>query len=583
MKELLSLNKYIYRYKWRLLLGSIFIIALNFFSIYSIRFVGKAVDFIKTALASSTGSDTSVKSLLFYGSLVIVLPMISGFLKFLMRQTIIVSSRHIEFDLKNDIFKHYLTLDSAFYKQNRVGDLMNRISEDVGYVRMYLGPGIMYPINLTALSAILIIEMLSIDKTMTAYTLLPLPFLTISVYLLSSRINKRSRAVQAEQSNLSAYVQDIFSGIRVIKSFNKTQYVSQTYKKKTKAYKKKSISLVNINAFFTPLMIVVIGVSQLVILYVGGMRYINGQIKDVGTLAQFFMYLNMLIWPFTSLGWVSMVIQRAEASMKRINEFLHTEPNITNTGSNTLEITGDINFSHVNFTYKNTGIQALKDISFHINSGDTLAILGKTGSGKTTITELLTRMYEPTSGKIFIDNVNIADYDLYSLRKQIGVVPQEAFLFSTSLKANLGFALDTIDDDLVKNYAKKSDIHDSILHFKEGYDTKVGERGVTLSGGQKQRVSIARALLKQPKILIFDDSLSAVDTETEERILENIKAESQDKTSIIVTHRVSSARHADKIIVLEKGQVIENGTHPQLIELNGSYAEMFRSQTEHSS
>lgn len=578
MKELLSLNKYLYKYRGRLLLGVLFIIGLNFFMVYKIRYVGKAVNFIRASLNS--GEVGKISELWFYGALIIVLPLVAVFLQFLMRQTIIVASRHMEYDLKNIIYEHYQQLDTAFYKNNRVGDLMNRISEDVGYVRMYLGPGIMYPINLLAMSVILIIEMLSIDKTMTLFTLLPLPFLSILVYFLSSKINRKSRELQAEQSNLSAFVQDMFSGIRVIKSFSKEESVKISYAKNVKKYKHKAIALANIDAFFSPLVVVVIGLSQIIILYVGGMRYINGQIKEIGTLAQFFMYLNMLIWPFTSLGWVSMVVQRASSSMKRINEFLNTEPSVKNTGTLKSSIKGKITFENVNFIYDNTGIQALKKVSFEVPVGETLAVLGKTGAGKTTIAELISRLYDPTQGVVKIDDQDIKLYDLFTLRNQIGVVPQEAFLFSSSLRENLNFGADEDALEQAKQYAQKADLHENIIGFKEGYNTVVGERGITLSGGQKQRLSIARALIKQPKILIFDDSLSAVDTETETTILNNIKQESEGKTTIIITHRVSSAKHAHQIIVLDNGKIIEQGSHDQLMDLGGVYSQMYIQQTQ---
>uniref|UniRef100_UPI0039A52181 ABC transporter ATP-binding protein n=1 Tax=Ornithobacterium rhinotracheale TaxID=28251 RepID=UPI0039A52181 len=578
MKELLSLNKYLYKYRGRLFLGTLFIIGLNFFMVYKIRYVGKAVNFIKASLSS--GSTEQISQLWYYGALIILLPLVAVLLQFLMRQTIIVASRHMEYDLKNVIYQHYQKLDTAFYKNNRIGDLMNRISEDVGYVRMYLGPGIMYPINLLAMSVILVVEMLSIDKTMTFFTLLPLPFLSVLVYFLSSKINRKSRELQAEQSNLSAFVQDMFSGIRVIKSFSKEKSVKAKYAQNVKKYKQKAIELANIDAFFSPLVVVIIGVSQIVILYVGGMRYINGQIQEIGTLAQFFMYLNMLIWPFTSLGWVSMVVQRASSSMKRINEFLNTEPMVKNTGVIKAKIQGKISFERVNFTYENTGIQALKNVSFEVPAGETLAILGKTGSGKTTIAELISRLYDPTSGVVKIDDRDLKMYDLFALRDQIGVVPQEAFLFSTSLRKNLNFGADQDSLELAQEYAQKADLHENIEGFKEGYDTVVGERGVTLSGGQKQRLSIARALIKKPKILIFDDSLSAVDTETETTILNNIKQESEGKTTIIITHRVSSAKHAHQIIVLDCGEIIERGTHQDLMDLGGIYSEMYTQQTQ---
>ncbi|QAR29938.1 ABC transporter ATP-binding protein [Ornithobacterium rhinotracheale] len=578
MKELLSLNKYLYKYRGRLFLGTLFIIGLNFFMVYKIRYVGKAVNFIKASLNS--GETEQISQLWYYGALIILLPLVAVLLQFLMRQTIIVASRHMEYDLKNVIYEHYQELDTAFYKNNRIGDLMNRISEDVGYVRMYLGPGIMYPINLLAMSVILVVEMLSIDKTMTFFTLLPLPFLSVLVYFLSSKINRKSRELQAEQSNLSAFVQDMFSGIRVIKSFSKEKSVKAKYVQNVKKYKYKAIELANIDAFFSPLVVVIIGVSQIVILYVGGMRYINGQIHEIGTLAQFFMYLNMLIWPFTSLGWVSMVVQRASSSMKRINEFLNTDPMVKNTGVIKAKIQGKISFERVNFTYENTGIQALKNVSFEVPAGETLAILGKTGSGKTTIAELISRLYDPTSGVVKIDDRDLKMYDLFALRDQIGVVPQEAFLFSTSLRENLNFGADQDSLELAQEYAQKADLHENIACFREGYDTVVGERGVTLSGGQKQRLSISRALIKKPKILIFDDSLSAVDTETETKILNNIKQESEGKTTIIITHRVSSAKHAHQIIVLDSGEIIERGTHQDLMDLGGIYSEMYTQQTQ---
>lgn len=577
MKELLSLNRLIFKYKWRILLGTLFIFMANVVAVYSIRYIGKAVNFIDEAF-NKTNQETDFSQLLFYGLIIIGLPILSGFLTFLQRQTIIVASRFIEFDLKNEIYQHYQELDTEFYKNNRIGDLMNRISEDVSHVRMYLGPGIMYPINLFSLSTILIIEMLMIDKSLTLYTLAPLPILSVLIYFISSTINKRSKEVQEEQSNLSSYVQDIFSGIRVTKSFNREENIKKSYALQADKYKKKAISLANVQAFFFPLVLLVIGISQILILYAGGTEYINGEINEIGTVAQFFMYLNMLIWPFASLGWISMVGQRAEASMKRINEFLLSKPNIVNQSNEPLTIKGDIDFNNVSFTYSNTGIKALKNISFHLEAGKTLAILGKTGSGKTTLAELVARLYDPTSGEILLDGKPLDKINLNQLRSQIGFVPQEAFLFSETLTHNIGFALDNPSDEKVIEYATKADVHHNIVDFKEGYNTKVGERGITLSGGQKQRVSIARALIKTPKILIFDDSLSAVDTETEENILQNIQKEAQQKTTIIITHRVSSAKHADKIIVLNQGEIVQEGTHTSLLTKEGEYKELYEMQ-----
>lgn len=577
MKELFSLNKLIFKYRWLLFWGAIFVISTNIISVYAIRYIGKAINLIDEAF-SNTGGDISLNQLLIYGAIIIVLPIISGILTFFQRQTIIVASRHIEFDLKNDIYQHYQELDTTFYKKNRTGDLMNRISEDVGYVRMYLGPGIMYPINLISLSIILIVEMLLINKSLTLYTLAPLPILSVLIYFISSIINRKSREVQEEQSNLSSYVQDIFSGIRVIKSFNKEEQIKTAYAENARSYKKKSISLANTQAFFFPMMLLVIGISQILILYAGGTAYINGEITEIGTVAQFFMYLNMLIWPFASLGWISMVVQRAEASMKRINEFLQATPSVVNTVEQHVDIKGEISFNNVSFTYENTGITALKDISFTLPAGKTLAILGKTGSGKTTLAELVARLYDPTSGEVLLDGQPLPKYNLNDLRTEIGFVPQEAFLFSETLESNIAFASDNATREDVIEYATKADVHHNIVEFKEGYETKVGERGVTLSGGQKQRISIARALIKNPKILIFDDSLSAVDTETEENILQNIQEVARQKTILIITHRVSSAKHADKIIVLHDGKIIQEGTHDSLLSQEGEYKDLYEMQ-----
>lgn len=580
MKELWTLNKYLIKYKWRLLSGIFVIVLLNYLSIYTVRYVGKAVNLTKGLIEKGPIHGDGINDLLLYGCIIIGFPILTGFLKFIMRQTMIVTSRYIEFDLKNEIYKHYQVLDVSFYKENRIGDLMNRISEDVGYVRQYLGPGLMYPINLISLTVILVIEMLQVDTVLTLYTLIPLPFLSGIVYLLSSKINQKSQQVQSEQSNLSAYVQDIFSGIRVIKSYNQTQSIKNSYKTKAFDYKKKSILLANVEAFFTPLVVTVIGLSQILILYVGGSRYINGDIDEIGTLAQFFMYMNMLIWPFTSLGWVSMVVQRAEASMMRINEFLKTSPSIKNNNSKPIELKGKIEFKNVSYLYHNTGILALDNLNFTLPEGKTLAILGDTGSGKSTLAQLIVRLFDPSSGEILVDDYNIKDLNLGDLRKQIGFVPQEAFLFSDTLSANILFSQDEKDIDKAINYAKKADIHSNIMTFSNGYDTQVGERGVTLSGGQKQRISISRALIKEPKIIIFDDSLSAVDTETEEIILSNIESFSKNRTTIIISHRVSSAKNADLIIYLENGKITEQGTHKQLMELNANYKKLYDMQLQ---
>lgn len=493
------------------------------------------------------------------------------------RQMIIVASRYIEFDLKNVIYDKYQKLSLSFYKKHKTGDLMNRITEDVALVRMYLGPGIMYPVDLVSRVIIIAYFMLQIDKELTLYTLAPLPILSVLIYNVARNINKKSKRVQEQQSTISSSVQDTFAGIRVIKSFNSETFVKSKYQVEADEYQKRALNLAQIQAAFGPLMVVVVGVSNLVILYLGGIKYIEGTM-DIGSIAQFFLYLNMLIWPFTSLGWITMVVQRAEASMTRINEFLNAETDVKEKQLVNHHVQGTIEFKHVSYVYENTGIRALDNVSFKINKGETLAILGKTGSGKSTIALLIARSLEPTSGEILIDGKNIHDINVESIREEIGYVPQEAFLFSDSLTNNILFGSDDEDEKTAEIFAKKAVVHDNIDRFKERYDTVVGERGVTLSGGQKQRVSIARALVNDPKILIFDDSLSAVDTETEEQILNNLASEIEGKTTIIITHRVSSAKRADQILVLEDGRVLENGSNSELLNKQGYYYDLYNKQ-----
>lgn len=493
------------------------------------------------------------------------------------RQMIIVASRYIEFDLKNVIYDKYQKLSLSFYKKHKTGDLMNRITEDVALVRMYLGPGIMYPVDLVSRVIIIAYFMLQIDKELTLYTLAPLPILSVLIYNVARNINKKSKRVQEQQSTISSSVQDTFAGIRVIKSFNSEKFVKSKYQVEADEYQKRALNLAQIQAAFGPLMVVVVGVSNLVILYLGGIKYIEGTM-DIGSIAQFFLYLNMLIWPFTSLGWITMVVQRAEASMTRINEFLNAETDVKEKQLVNHHVQGTIEFKHVSYVYENTGIKALDNVSFKINKGETLAILGKTGSGKSTIALLIARSLEPTSGEILIDGKNIHDINVESIREEIGYVPQEAFLFSDSLTNNILFGSDDEDEKTAEIFAKKAVVHDNIDRFKERYDTVVGERGVTLSGGQKQRVSIARALVNDPKILIFDDSLSAVDTETEEQILNNLASEIEGKTTIIITHRVSSAKRADQILVLEDGRVLENGSNSELLNKQGYYYDLYNKQ-----
>ncbi|MBS7332388.1 MAG: ABC transporter ATP-binding protein [Weeksellaceae bacterium] len=582
MKSLQKLNNFLWKYKWRLLLGFVFTISANFVQVYSVTFIREAINTVEGLLTNfgenSEQSLDFLKQGLMYASLAFLgFKILGGALTVGTRQMIIVTSRLIEFDLKNKIYQHYQHLSLSFYKKNKTGDLMNRITEDVALVRMYLGPGIMYPVDLVSRVLIIGYFMSRVDTDLTLYTLLPLPILSILIYNVANKINQRSKKVQQQQSTISSSVQDTFAGIRVIKSFNTEEYIKSKYAVEAEEYQKKALHLSQIQAAFGPLMVIIVGVSNLIILYLGGLKYINGDL-DIGAIAEFFLYLNMLIWPFTSLGWITTVVQRAEASMVRINEFLNQKSEIIDHPNNKIQIQGDIEFQNVTYVYENTGIIALNDVSFKINKGETLAVLGKTGSGKSTIALLVARLLEPTSGKILFDNKNMHEISVESIRKEIGYVPQEAFLFSDSLTNNILFGSDETDVDVAKKFAEKAVVASNIDRFKEKYDTVVGERGVTLSGGQKQRVSIARALVNDPNILIFDDSLSAVDTETEEQILNNLASDFEAKTSIIITHRVSSAKNADQIIFLDEGKIVESGSHEELLAKKGFYYELFNKQ-----
>ena len=581
MKELQYLNKYFIKYKYRFLLGLFITIIAQIFSLFTPELIGNSIKVIEDYVKSSTKDVDLLKVLLlkniFY---ILITTIIAGFFTFLMRQTLIVMSRYVEFDLKNEIFNHYQNLSQSFYKRNRTGDLMNRISEDVGKVRMYVGPAVMYSLNTLMRFTIVVIYMYNISPKLTLYSLLPLPLLSYSIFKISSEIHKRSGAFQQNLSNLFSFTQEIFSGIRVIKAYaietkKQKEFIDLTQQSKTKA-----MDLAKVNSLFGPLMILLIGLSNLVVVFVGGSMYINGdpEIASIGVIAQFILYINMLTWPVASLGWVSSLVQEAEASQKRINEFLKEEPEIKNTTTEHTKIDGTIAFENVSFTYEDTNIQALNNISFSIEKGKTLAILGKTGSGKSTILTLISRLYDTTSGHILMDNKSIKEVNLYDLRNQISVVPQDAFLFSDSIKNNIKFGNKNATDEEVIEAAKKAVVHENIITFNEQYETVLGERGITLSGGQKQRVSIARALIKNAPILLLDDCLSAVDTETEETILNNLLAYCKDKTTIIVSHRVSSAKNADQIIILEEGKIIEQGTHNQLLDNNGYYKQLYLKQ-----
>jgi len=578
MKALKYLNKYFIKYKYRLLIGIVITICSKFLALQVPQLIRESVNIAEDYKSGVVTDLILVKSELLNNILLIIgAALLSGFFTFLMRQTIIVTSRLIEFDLKNEIYQQYQRLSFNFYKKNKTGDLMNRISEDVSKVRMYFGPAVMYSMNMLVLFAVAIIKMYNIDPLLTNYTLLPLPFLSVSIYVLSRVINKRSTIVQLYLSKLTANSQETFSGISILKSYGIEDKTTVEFKKLVNTSKEKNIDLFKAQALFFPLMILLIGLSNILVIYVGGLRYIQGTIS-LGVIAEFIMYVNMLTWPVAVVGWVTSIVQQAEASQKRINEFLEQKPEIKNNCVTPSKITGSIEFKDVSFTYDDTNITALKNISFKLPKGKTLAILGNTGSGKSTIINLIARLYDVNSGEVLIDGVNVEQLNLNNLRQSIGFVPQEAFLFSDTIKNNIKFGNETASDATIEQAAKDAYIHHNIIEFKKGYDTTVGERGVTLSGGQKQRVSIARAIIKEPEILIFDDCLSAVDTETEEIILNNLYNISKNKTTIIVSHRISSIKNADTIIVLENGKIIQQGSHNELVNINGYYKELFEQQ-----
>lgn len=579
MKELRYLNKYFVKYKYSFLLGIIFTIIAQIFMLFTPKLISKSFKLIEAFAKDKTVSKSVIHEELISNILLIIATtIIAGFLTFLMRQTLIVMSRHIEFDLKNEVFRQYEHLSQNFYKQNRTGDLMNRISEDVSKVRMYVGPAVMYTINTFIRFAIVIVYMYNVSPKLTLYTLLPLPILSFAIFKLSSEINVRSTIFQQYLSKVSSFSQEIFSGIRVIKAYSLEDQHQNNMVSLANESKSKSLNLAKVQSLFGPLMLALIGISNLVVIYFGGLMYISGTIKSIGTIAEFILYVNMLTWPVASLGWVSSMVQEAEASQKRLNEFLKIEPEIKNKNLNKSVIKGSISFENVSYTYEDTNIKALQNISFTVKKGETLAILGKTGSGKSTILSLISRMYDVTEGKITIDGHEISTINLFDLRNSIGIVPQDAFLFSDSIKNNIMFGKENATDEEVFSASKSAVVHDNIMGFNKQYETVLGERGITLSGGQKQRVSIARAIIKNPPILLFDDCLSAVDTETEEAILNNLYEICKDKTTIIVSHRISSAKNADRVIIIDKGQIIQQGSHNQLINQEGYYAALYLKQ-----
>lgn len=579
MKELKQINHYFLKYKFHFFGGILATIVAQFFSLVSPKLIGKSIAAVEDYIKQNDTNTQAIKSLLIENIFYITLAVLaSGILTFLMRQTLIVMSRHVEFDMKNVIFKQYERLTQNFYKNNRTGDLMNRISEDVGRVRMYVGPAVMYTINTVIRFAIVIIFMIEVSPKLTLLTLLPLPLLAYFIFKLSTSINKRSLEFQKNLSALSSYTQEVFSGIRVIKSYTIETKIQSEFDSLSLKSNEKSLELAKTQAFFGPLMLLLIGISNLLVIALGSYMYINGSITKIAVIAEFIIYINMLVWPVTSIGWVSSLVQEAEASQKRINEFLQIEPEIQNNNTKPIVIEGNIAFHHVSLTYEDTKIKALEDISFEIKKGETIAIIGRTGSGKSTLLSLLSRLYDPTEGYILIDGHNITDLNLENLRSSIGVVPQDAFLFSDTIKNNIKFGKENATDEEIILAAKNADVHNNIRNFKDQYETLLGERGISLSGGQKQRVSIARVFVNSHQILLLDDCLSAVDTETEEEILNNLKTISEGKTTIIVSHRVSSAKNADKILILEHGKIVQQGTHNQLISQEGYYAALYQKQ-----
>ncbi|MBP2832280.1 ABC transporter ATP-binding protein [Aquimarina sp. U1-2] len=579
MRALRHLNKYFLTYKYRLLVGLIITIIARVFSTLVPSFVGDSVDVVQQYLDNEITSISQVRNGLIINILLILgAVLISALFTFLMRQTFIVVSRFIEFDLKNEVYQHYQRLSLNFYKKNRTGDLMNRISEDVTKVRMYVGPALMYSVNTITMFIVVIGYMISIAPELTLYTVAPLPILSISIYKLSVAIHKRSTVVQEFLSKLTTFTQESFSGITVIKAYGIESQTHQNFTALANTSRDKNLDLAKVQALFFPLMVLLIGCSNILVIYIGGKQFLNGTIEELGIIVQFILYVNMLTWPVATVGWVSSIIQQAEASQARINEFLSQEPEIINTVTKKTPINGNITFSDVSFTYEDTNITALQNISFTVKNGETIGIIGKTGSGKSTILDLIGRLYDVTYGEIRIDGVPIKELNLDMLRTCIGYVPQDAFLFSDSIKNNIKFGKENASNEEVYTAAKNAVVHDNIMDFGKQYDTVLGERGITLSGGQKQRVSIARAIIKNPAIFLFDDCLSAVDTETEEEILHNINKISHDKTTLIVSHRVSTIKNADKIIVLENGKIIQQGTHNQLIRNKGYYKELYTKQ-----
>jgi ATP-binding cassette, subfamily B, multidrug efflux pump len=589
VKSLAYLNKYLLKYKVRFFWGIVFVAVSNLFAIIPAQIVRHAFDLVKEGISlyglheglarQEVVYDQFARSIFFYAALILIMALLRGVFLFLMRQTIIVMSRLIENDLKNEIYEHYQSLPLSFYRRNNTGDLMSRISEDVSRVRMYLGPAIMYGINLAALFLMVVPYMLAVNVRLTVYTLLPLPLLALSIYYVNNIIQQKSDAIQKSLSGLTTFVQEAFSGIRVIKSFGRERDSHEKFTAASNTYKNKSLELNFVNSLFFPLVLFMVGLSTIITVYIGGQEVIRGSIS-AGNIAEFIIYVNMLTWPVTSLGWTASLVQRAAASQERINEFLRTKTDIVSREKVRKDLVGDIVFEEVSFDYPDTGIKALRNVSFKISHGDTLAVIGNTGSGKSTIANLLLRLYDVSSGRILIDGIDIRDYDLSSLRSQIGYVPQDVFLFSDSIRSNIGFGMDALTEEQMEQAARDADVYENIMRFPEQFETKLGERGITLSGGQKQRVSIARALVREPSILILDDALSAVDTKTENAILNNMQRIMRNRTSIIISHRVSSVKLADHILVLDDGLIVQHGTHERLVREEGIYKTLYEKQLQ---
>ena len=579
MKNLFHLNKYLLKYKKLLIVGAIFILISNIFALYPAEYVRESFDKIQEFLSNPESANSIHTTLLKYGGLIVLFAIMKGIFMFFMRQTVIVMSRRIEFDLKNEIYRKYQELSLSFYKKNNTGDLMNRITEDVNRVRMYLGPAIMYAINMFFLFSLVIGRMFYINSTLTLYVLIPFPVLAFAVYYVSNQINKKSEVVQSKLSDLTSISQETFSAINIIKIFRNEENSFKYFYSECKKYTKKQLQLVSVEAWFFPLIILLIGISTITTIYIGGLESFKEDSITTGNIAEFIIYVNMLTWPVASVGWVTSLVQRAEASMERINEFLDTKSEIVNPTTERTDIIGDIQFENISFTYPDTGIQALKNISFRLKENETLGIFGKTGSGKSTIANLMCRLYDSSEGNITFGGKNIKKLNLSELRRKIGYVPQDGFLFSGTVNENISFGKDEFTEEEIKQSARIAEIDDEIENFPKKYDTIIGERGVQLSGGQRQRISIARAIFIKPPIFIFDDSLSAIDANKEQKILKNLKNKTKNNTNIIISHRTSSLKNANHIIVLDNGSISEQGTHSYLIKQNGFYAQMHKKQT----